>query len=393
MFLIVLTQNTTQDFDMRNHVTEFFLEKGDTEELNQLLVKLLNAKFDYNKPLWDHFIINGFTGSLMDEKGKKPNGKCTLLFVTAHHALGDGTSMGYAVTLLFDKSTRGTKESEGTKEERAQLRPLSASSFTATSQAHSQYKIQTKKVNKNTSILHIIWTFFLFLFLFFISVPLKIFGMLVIPKKLLTEKPQKTKEIAWTKPVKLSLLKMIGKSMLENGKATINDILLTALTGAFIRAFHEEGIQITENLRIGIPVNLRPPSDKVLGNKIGTVWVFLPITEEDPLKRLKNVKRQMDTLKSSPESYFTYLFAQVLGSLPQTVAKPIGNLAKSRAHAVVTNVRGPIEKCTLLQSKLKHCLVFIPHTGYGGLGMGFISYAGSALLTIHRDSCGTMSPN
>ena len=108
------------------------------------------------------------------------------------------------------------------------------------------------------------------------------------------------KRAAWSEPIPLSNVKLIGKVL----GGTVNDVLLTAMTGA-LRRYMEYRNDPTDgiNIRAMVPVNLRPLAEAYkLGNHFGLIYLSLPIYLVDPMERLHELKRRMDDIKNTPEA-------------------------------------------------------------------------------------------
>ena len=59
-------------------------------------------------------------------------------------------------------------------------------------------------------------------------------------------------------------------------------------------------------------VSLRSLDDWELGNKVCTVWLYFPVSEEDPIARLRVVHERMDRLKTRPAAPIQYFHMRVL---------------------------------------------------------------------------------
>jgi len=107
-------------------------------------------------------------------------------------------------------------------------------------------------------------------------------GAGALAKLLLMESDPKTafkgplvaeKKVAWSRPIAVSELKLIGKAT----GSTINDILTSSLSGALRRYLLSRGERLHEDLNVRgvVPVNLRPiEKAHELGNQFG--WCSWP---------------------------------------------------------------------------------------------------------------------
>jgi WS/DGAT/MGAT family acyltransferase len=192
------------------------------------------------------------------------------------------------------------------------------------------------------------------------------------------------KRAVWSEPIELEQVKVIGRAM----ESTINDVLLAALTGALRRYLVERGGAV-EDLRAFIPVNLRPldePIPRELGNRFGLVFLELPVREEEPRRRLRELKRRMDALKRSPEAAVTFGLLGVVGLVPMAVEKRLVELLGPRGTLVMTNVPGPRQPVYLAGTQLAGLMFWVPQAGKVGLGVSIFSYAGQVTVGVSVDA-------
>jgi WS/DGAT/MGAT family acyltransferase len=191
------------------------------------------------------------------------------------------------------------------------------------------------------------------------------------------------KKVVWSEPVDLERVKEIGRAT----GCTVNDILIAALTGA-LRTYMETRGDAPDigDLRAMVPVNLRPTGGPLeLGNEFGMVYLSLPVSTGDPLRRLFEVKRRMDMLKRSPEANVVYKVLNLLGRLPGELASVAVDHFAGKASAVLTNVPGPQETLYFDGVPIRRILFWVPQSGNIGLGISIISYDGLVTLGLVID--------
>ncbi len=62
---------------------------------------------------------------------------------------------------------------------------------------------------------------------------------------------------------------------------------------------------------MGLAVSLRSLDDWEMGNKVCTVWLYFPVSEEDPVARLRTVHDRMNRLKTLPAAPIQYFNTRV----------------------------------------------------------------------------------
>lgn len=192
------------------------------------------------------------------------------------------------------------------------------------------------------------------------------------------------KKAAWSKSFVLEDIKKCAKQ----NNATINDLLLW-FTCSALRTYllRHNTLQETANIRIIIPVNLRRKSDtQKLGNKFGLVFLTLPIGEDDPVLRLRNIQQQMREIKDSREALVAYVVLALLGRAPLAIEELMVNFLSSKCSAVITNVPGPRKELYIAGSSMKDIMFWVPKSGKLGLGISLISYNNKVMLGLAADT-------
>jgi WS/DGAT/MGAT family acyltransferase len=191
------------------------------------------------------------------------------------------------------------------------------------------------------------------------------------------------KRVDWADPIPLSDIKMIGRRM----GGTVNDVLIAAMTGALRRYLEDRGGPADDlELRAAIPVDMRTAvRQHDLGNRIGIVFLPLPLCIFDQTERLAVVKRYMDELKVSVEPRVTYALLQAVGMAPEQVQHELIEFLASKVTTVVTNVKGPQERLSLAGAPLESLMFWVPQAGGVGVGVSILSYAGQVRLGVLVD--------
>ncbi|HEX9371458.1 MAG TPA: WS/DGAT domain-containing protein, partial [Roseiflexaceae bacterium] len=192
------------------------------------------------------------------------------------------------------------------------------------------------------------------------------------------------KRAAWSQPIPLDDVKAIGRAV----GATVNDVLLAAVTGALRRYLQGRGEQVDGlEIRAAVPVNMRSPNDPpTLGNRFSLVFLALPVGVDDPLDRLFDLKERMEALKQSPEALVTFGILNAMGMAPNQLQGFGVSLFGAKATAVMTNVPGPRETIYLAGAPITGIMFWVPQSGRLGLGVSILSYAGQVSLGIATDA-------
>ena len=190
--------------------------------------------------------------------------------------------------------------------------------------------------------------------------------------------------VAWTEPISLGNIKTVGRVV----EATLNDVLVATVTGALRRYLKKRNDNVNEiELQVTVPVNIRKPGTEFeMGNKFSLVWLALPVHIEDPILRLREVKRRMDKLKKAPDAFVGFSILNALGMSPTKIAKKAAQLFASKSTAVLTNVPGPRQPLWFSGKKVRNMMFWVPRAGRVGLGISILSYDGNVTVGLAADA-------
>jgi WS/DGAT/MGAT family acyltransferase len=346
--LISPTWQDADDFDVQDHFRRVTLPApGNDAELHAYVSAQADVPLDPARPLWEAHLIDGFRG---DGDGRG----CAILLRT-HHAMADGTALVQMLLTLVDTPGSGGHPDQlprpGT--------PRRSSSLA------SRALDAARQFGPRRAMVHRLG-----------------FGRNDDPSPLRGPLSGR-KQLTWSTAIPLEPVRAVGK---RRG-ATINDLALTAVTGALGRYVEKHGVTVSKLTAI-VPINLRPldePMDPLRGNQFGLAFVSLPVAEPDASARLSTVHDAMQRVKTTGEGVFTSGALSVMGRLPTGVEKAALELFTGRATAVVTNIAGPREEVSLAGVPLRGFTAWVPSTGPVGVGLSICSYNGQLLLGVAVD--------
>ena len=196
--------------------------------------------------------------------------------------------------------------------------------------------------------------------------------------------PGISRRVAWGQPVPLARVKRIARER----DATVNDVLMAALSGALRHYLQERGETVQE-IQAMVPFNLRPldqPVPRELGNKFGLVFLPLPVGVSGSYRRLTEVHKRMDEIKQSRDGPITYALLSATGLTPEPVERRIVDLSTGKGTAIVTNVPGPSEPVYLAGKQVSAVLVWAPTSGHIGMSVSIFSYRGEVTIGLMVDA-------
>jgi len=192
------------------------------------------------------------------------------------------------------------------------------------------------------------------------------------------------KRVAWSEPIAIDDVKEVGRAL----NATLNDVLLSAMTGGLRRYLGHRGERANGvTFRAAMPVNLRSLDDMAdLGNQFGLIFLSLPVGIEDPVERLRALHENAKALKRSAEPVVVFAILKLLGMSPLALQKMAVTIFGSKATAVMTNVPGPREVLHLAGKPIREIFFWVPQSGHLGLGISIFSYAGHVRMGLASDA-------
>lgn len=379
------------NFDIRSHIRHIALPApGNTETLQRLISDLMSSPLERSKPMWRFYLIENVDGG------------CAV-FGRIHHCIGDGIALIQVLLSLTDEIPDPLEQQAIDIDHATGIPVLNFNDPESESSFHPfspVFKLASMATQTATQIARIALTQGLQTW----DNPARLIEMAqaaglltaasaaILTKLLLLPSDRKSlfkgklgalKTVAWSEPIDLDLVKQIGKKM----DATVNDVLVAAVSGALRRYLQEQGDLVhSGDMRAMVPVNLRDPKVGIkLGNQFALVYLNLPVSIAEPSGRLLAVKHQMDVLKSSPEPMIVYQLLNLIGLLPGAIAGEVTTWFSTKASTVLTNVPGPRQTLYFAGKALKRIMFWVPQSGQIGLGISIISYDGKVTLGIVVD--------
>jgi WS/DGAT/MGAT family acyltransferase len=343
--LLVPIWTDVENFDVADHFVRSTLPApGDDQQLHAYVSEQAGVSLDPVRPLWQAHLIDGF-------------GEGCAILLRTHHAIADGTALVQALLTLVDKPGSGSHPDQ-------LPRPSTPAPASGGSLLSRGVGMVRQLADRNAMLRRLG------------------FGQSDAPSPLRGPLSGR-KRLTWSPPIPLEPVKAAGR----RSGATVNDLALTAVTGALRRYLERHGSAV-DRLTAIVPVNLRPldqPMNPLRGNQFGLAFVPLPVSEPDVSRRLAAVHAAMGTVKATGEGVVTSGALSVMGHMPEAIEQRWLDLFAGRATAVVTNIAGPREEVSLAGVPLRGFTAWVPSTGPVGVGLSICSYAGQLLLGVAVD--------
>ncbi len=369
------------EFDLARHLHRRGLPApGDEHALQALAGDLASTPLDREKPLWDMYLIDG-------------PGAGSAVIVRMHHCIADGIALAQVMLSLTDPraagAVRGTGKADAAGTAGAATiagPPAEPGSHEADPGSHGTIgavwglagtvvRESARTLTHPRRVLELAGGA--------VADAQALGKLLLTPAdtdSVLAHGQGATRCVAWSRPMSLDRIKAIAHAQ----SATVNDVLLAAVSGAlrgYLTAHGEE----PHELRALVPVNLRPIGPGAaaeLGNRFGLVYLTLPVDRAGARERLYELKQRMDAIKHSPEGPVSYVLLETAGLAPAGIERYIIDFFTAKASAVITNVPGPRETVYMAGSPLRTVLVWAPTAGSVGMSVSVFSYDGRVTVGL-----------
>ena len=166
--------------------------------------------------------------------------------------------------------------------------------------------------------------------------------------------------------------------------ATINDVVVTAVTGALVALLARRGEAVDE-LVVSMPVSRRAPGDAgVLGNETGVVPVRVPAVPEPDL-RLAAVLAVRARVRAPGRGSSAAVLTPAFRALAGIGAFQVFIDHQRLVHTFVTNVRGPADRLAIAGCEVGVVVPVALNPGNVAVSIDVLSYAGVLGVTLVCD--------
>jgi diacylglycerol O-acyltransferase / wax synthase len=347
---------------------------GSDEQLRNLAGRVLGQRLDMAKPLWELWLVEG----LADDKWA--------LISKVHHCMVDGVAGTDLMQLMFDLEPDAKHEAP--KDWTPRRPPSSLSLVSGAFSDAVTHPLQQASSMPTVS-----------------SAVKAAKGMAATSKTIASTVPSLAKQAVT--PTARSLNGPIGPhrrwawtdGKFEEFKAvrtalggTVNDVVLTAITGGFRDLLEGRGELSSEKLvvRSMVPVSVRRPDQKgSLNNQVSAVFVDLPVGLADPVERLMAIRGQMDEYKKAmgavDANSIIAMGNYVAPTLLSMGVRSVLQAGQMFVQAVTTNVPGPRIPLYVLGRRMTTATAYVPIAGGTRCSIGIFSYLNTMTFGINAD--------
>lgn len=354
-------------FDLDEHISEDVLPSpGDQAVLQDWCSEERTIPLDRSRPLWHVSVLQGYRGD------------GSAIHVRIHHSIGDGLAMMALLLTVVDEydpvavriSDRSLADVVGGA--------IGNGTHLLAKGAHLALHPSEAIDIARDGVEMAEWA-----------------GRLLAPqlvgRSVLQGHPDGSKRMAWD-PDGFPLAEI--KSTARANDATVNDLLMTVMSGALHRYLAERQA-LVDDVAMMIPVNLRragQPLPRNLGNRIGLLPLRLPVRSPDPRERLEILRARMAELKHSPAPLVSRMLLVTTTMFTPVIERGVHRLNQLRSTGVLTNVPGPPLPLHIGGAELLGTIGWGGMTGHLNLSAAFVSVNGNVFSGLVTDAAITPDP-
>ena len=180
------------------------------------------------------------------------------------------------------------------------------------------------------------------------------------------------------------------KAAAKAAEATVNDAFLAGLIGGF-RRYHEEMGVAVERMPIGFPISLRTENDAMGGNKFAGSQYAAPVSETDPVARIRDIQRFVRETRAEPALDIMIRLMPVVTRLPIAAVTALTADFTTAQDAQISNIPGIPYPVYMAGAEITHFWPFAPVPGCGMM-IAMISHNGRCCIGINSDRAAVTEP-
>lgn len=370
-------------FDLEYHVRHNALPKpGDWRQFCIMLARLHNRPLDLRRPPWEAYVIEG-----LDNINGMPSGSFAL-YMKIHHSAIDGATGGQMIEALHDlvpnPEPDDVQDNWQPEHEPGQVQKLGLAYRNLFKQPSQMKAIVNHAIKSRSDLIKEI-------------VDQGVTDHVINERTRFNQAVSAHRVLGGVR-MDLADLKFVKNTV---GQCTLNDVLLSIVSGA-VRMYLEEKSELpSSSLVVGVPISTRDASNTNTegGNEVAGMRLNLRTDIASPLERLQAINEDAISSKAYASAIGVERMTTMINSLPSgltslgmRVMATTGLAARAPiAHTIVTNVPGPQHPMYFCGAKASTWI------GLGCLldGMGLFhtinSYNGNVFLSFL--ACREMMPD
>ena len=369
-----------RDFDVTYHVRRSALPgPGGERALHDLVARLMSRPLDHTRPLWEMYLVEGLQG-----------GRVALVTKT-HQAMVDGIETIDIGQVVLDDTPSPRETPADTWQARAEPGPWKlvvdavGEAVSRPGEAVEAARVAARDAATTVSNLAGVAG-----------------GLLSAVRTAVRPAPLSPLNVAISTQRRFATT----RTALEDYRAvraahggTINDVVLAVVAGALRNWLLSRGATVgsTTTMRAMVPVSVRGDPETtgsisgagLLGNRVASFLVDLPVGEPNPVLRMHHVAHAMREHQESGQSIGANALVRVGGFAPPTLhalgARAANGLSRRLFNLVISNVPGPQHPLYAGGARLLEIYPVVPLAKGQSLAVGLTSYDGGVFYGFNAD--------
>ncbi|MEX2256100.1 MAG: wax ester/triacylglycerol synthase family O-acyltransferase [Acidimicrobiia bacterium] len=165
---------------------------------------------------------------------------------------------------------------------------------------------------------------------------------------------------------------------------TLNDAFVAGVLGGLRRYHAAEGGEVGE-LRMMMPINIRPEHAGLGGNHFTTARMLVPLMIDDPGARIREISVRCKQLRAEPAVALSEQLAMLLNRLPRRVATALFGGVLKGADFITSNVPGSPFPLYLCGAEVQEIYAFGPLSG-AAANLVLLSHCGTCFVGVNTDA-------
>jgi WS/DGAT/MGAT family acyltransferase len=360
------------DFDVTHHVRRVAVpHPGDDATLFEIVADLMATRLDRDRPLWEIWIIEGLTENRW------------AMLTKVHHCMADGIAATHMLAGLCDDGIgesfanhiRAAKEHSATGQPAAARKAASATRFFV-----NPVELAGELWNASAAITT--------------AAARAAQGAAGIAMGLLDRSASTTLNGPVSNLRRYGAARVALDDIATICRAfdvTVNDVALAAVTESYRSMLIRRGEKpLPESLRTLVPVSMRGAD--ALGqtdNRVSLMLPYLPIEEENPVRRLRAVHSRLDRTKSSGQRQAGGAMFALANHIPFALTawtmRLLTRMPQRGVVTVATNVPGPRRPLHIMGRQVLGVFPVPPIAMQLRSGVAMLSYADHLFFGILTD--------
>lgn len=353
-------------FDPAYNIRRTALPRHDPDALRRLVGRIMSQRLDRDRPLWEIWVIEGLSQNRW------------AVLTKVHHCLADGISGLRLQTVIFGDQPLSVVDDPATPLPGPGRLLLSALADLAASPA-DQLRLAVAALRSPARLVERLAT--------------TARGLAGLAGVL---NPASTSSLSGpigrycryeTATVALSDVVEIGRTF----GATVNDVILTAISGAFRMLLTDRGERPdAAAVRTLLPVSVRAAgAEGVPDNRVSLLLPVLPVDIADPVEALLVVHDRLTTAKAGGAAEAGVSITTLAGHEPfppvSLAIRLLSRLPQRSVVTVTTNVPGPRDPLTVFGHEVVELLPYVPIAIRFRIGVAALSYRDTVTFGITGD--------